>query len=125
MAARPRVEIDDILDAVIELVVALVRMHPHVEAPRLEVVLYEDTPDRLVRYGLHDAVLDQLAGNVGALPMRQRLSRIVRTLAGQLNDVDGHFRREKKAFDRVPACRATPAHDLAGSGQPIGTRAHG
>ena len=68
-------------------------------APGFQLVVRQNPLDRLWRDGLHDAVADQLPGQLRAIPLRQGTPNHVRTLAGQLD----HIQRHHWGKNRPPA----------------------
>jgi hypothetical protein len=73
---------------------------PEVMPPGFEVVAAPDAAHRLARDAGHHPVRDQLAGQLDAVPLRQRAPLLIRQGAGERDGVDRHQRGGKPAAGR-------------------------
>jgi hypothetical protein len=61
---------------------------PHMVPPGFQFVMLEDPADRLGRNVLDEPLLFQLAGQLDAVPLGERPAELIRSLAGQLDEMD-------------------------------------
>src|SRR5512143_2950761 len=137
---RPRVQVADLLNLLGEGRVARhLGRQPHLLPPRLETMVEQDLTSRLRRDRRHYAVALQLARDLGAIPLAQRASDIIRPFAGDLHHVQRDRGGKRPACGRVrddhvslrvdpsgtagpPCARASPSGRPSGQLRPEGVR---
>lgn len=116
----PRIELDECGNARIKIgITGLFRVEPHMGAPGLELVGGEDTPDSLDGDSADDALVNQGAGQLGTIPLRQRPPEVLRPLARHLHQMDGDLGWKKKASGPGPPYRISRRGRACESVRPI------
>jgi hypothetical protein len=137
---RPGVQVADRLDLGGERRVARhLGRQPRLLPPRLEAVVQQDLTHRRRRDRLHHTAADQLAGDLGAVPLRQRPPGVIRPLTSDLHHVhrdlggkrpacgrdrdDPAIRRDDPSGTAGPTCaHASLSSQPAGRPRPVGAR---
>lgn len=97
-------------------VAGLVRREPHMTAPGFEGVMRKNPADRLRGDGIDQTIALQLQRQLGAIPLRQGTTELIRAFTGQLDQMHRHFRGKKQTGDRGPLCHRVPEDALFQSG---------
>ena len=87
--------------------------------PGFELVVRQNPLNGLRRHRLDDPVAYQLPGQFRTIPLRQGPSDHIRTLAGQLNDIQRHHWGKKPAAGRGVFCRTNRRGHTQQSAAPI------
>lgn len=113
----PGVEGYDVIHAGVELCVTRdFRGEPGMVAPGFELVMLQNTADRLRRDMGDDALTFQVPGEFEAIPVGKRPAAEVRPLARHLDQMDGHLWGKKRAGARVLVCPRGPQYGGGESG---------
>src|SRR5436190_10228399 len=119
-----RVEVHELLHLAREGGIArLLGREPQVVPPRLELVVAQDAPHRLVRDVVDQSFRHQRARDLGTVPLAERAATVVGALTGDLDHVQRHRRGGKRAAVPGVAGRAARRSPRRRSAWPTCARA--
>ena len=102
----PRVQVHHLGHPRTELSISWgVGRQPQMVPPRPQCVVRQETAHRLGRNMLDEAVAYQLAGQLQAVPLGKGAAQLFRSLAGHLDQMDGHGGGKTPAGGRDRLCR--------------------
>lgn len=67
---------------------------PQVRAPRSELMGLQNLPNGLEGNGGDNAIILQLASQLGAIPLREGTSKLIRSFTGQFDDIESYLGRK-------------------------------